>query len=301
MSLFNTLVVKSLPLVPKSIVKSVASRYIAGAHLSDAVATVQRLDKLGARSTVDVLGEFVSSRERAVHECAASSSVIDAIQTHNLPAYLSVKLTSLGLDIDDSFCYANIRGLVEKAHNIGSFVRLDMENSPYTTRTLDIYRKIRAEGFTNIGVVIQAYMHRSEQDIRELATLNADVRLCKGIYIEDSSIAFRERTEIQNNYKKLLRLLVEHNMNVHIATHDDVLIDDARDFIAKNNIAKDTYEFQMLLGVREEKRDAIIKEGHGMRIYVPFGEDWYGYSTRRLKENPQVAGYVMKAMFTGGK
>lgn len=301
MSLLNTAVVKTLPLVPKSIVKSVAKRYIAGDTLQDAVRTVQHLAVLGARSTVDVLGEFVSSRERAQHECAASSSVLDAIQSHSLPAYLSVKLTSLGLDIDDEFCYTNIRGLVEKAQRLGSFVRLDMENSPYTTRTLDMYRRIRAEGFTNIGVVIQAYMRRSEKDINELATLNADVRLCKGIYIEPEEIAFKDRTEVQNNYKRLLRLLFDKGMPVHIATHDDVLIDDARELIASESIAKERYEFQMLLGVREERRDAIIREGHGMRIYVPFGEDWYGYSVRRLKENPQVAGYVMKAMFTGGK
>jgi proline dehydrogenase len=301
MSLLNSLVVRSMPLVPKGIVKAVAKRYIAGDSLSDAVATVKSLASIGATSTVDVLGEFVSSRERAVHECSASSAVLDAIKEYSLPAYLSVKLTSLGLDIDDSFCYTNIKGLVEKAHSIGSFVRLDMENSPYTTRTLDIYKKIRAEGLDNIGVVIQAYMRRSEQDIKELSALKADVRLCKGIYIEPESIAFKGREEVQDNYKKLLRLLLEHGMNTHIATHDDVLIDFAREYISHKGINKEQVEFQMLLGVREEKRDSVIKEGHRMRIYVPFGEDWYGYSTRRLKENPQVAGYVFKAMFTGGK
>ncbi len=301
MSLFNSLVVKSLPIIPKSIIKQVAKRYIAGDALSDAVATVKRLQSVGAASTVDVLGEFVNSREQASRACGESSKVLDAIHVNGLPAYLSVKLTSLGFDIDDEFCASNLRSLLSSAKEKGMFVRLDMENSPYTTRTLDLYRRMRAEGFDNIGVVIQAYMRRSEQDIRDLAALNADVRLCKGIYIESADIAFKERAEIQDNYKKLLRLLIEQGMHVHIATHDDVLIDDAMKLIGETKLSKERYEFQMLLGVREERRDQIIKAGHPMRIYVPYGEDWYGYSTRRLKENPQVAGYVAKAMFGLGQ
>ncbi len=296
MSLFNTLVVKSLNVIPKSIIKQVAKRYIAGAVLDDAVTVAKQLQSKGAGATIDVLGEFVSSRERAQHECASSTKVLEAIANHKLPAYLSVKLTSLGFDIDDTFCASNLRSLLNTARERGLFVRLDMENSPYTTRTLDLYRRMRGEGFDNIGVVLQAYMRRSEQDIKDLAELKADVRLCKGIYIEPADIAFKERVEVQNNYKKLLRMLVERGMNVHIATHDDVLIDDAMQLIAQQNLPKQAYEFQMLLGVREERRDQIIAAGHPMRIYVPFGEDWYGYSTRRLKENPQVAGYVTKAL-----
>ncbi|MFN5866096.1 MAG: proline dehydrogenase family protein, partial [Candidatus Kapaibacterium sp.] len=166
----------------------------------------------------------------------------------------------------------------------------------YTTRTLDLYKRMRAEGFSNLGVVIQAYMRRSADDIRDLASLNADIRLCKGIYIEPAEVAYKERHEVQNNYKKLLRQILDAGLNVHIATHDDVLIDDALNLLSSNSVDKSRYEFQMLLGVREERRDAIIKDGHAMRIYVPFGEDWYGYSTRRLKENPQVAGYIAKAV-----
>ncbi len=300
MSLFNTLVVKSLPIVPKSIVHQVAKRYIAGDRLSDAVNTAKRLQALGAGSTIDVLGEFVSSRERAEHEFKASMGVLSAIAENKLPAYLSVKLTSMGLDIDDEFCAKNLRSLLESAKEKGLFVRLDMENSPYTTRTLNLYRRMRDAGFDNIGVVLQAYMKRSEQDIKDLVALKADVRLCKGIYIESPEIAFKERAEIQNNYKRLLRLLVENSMKVRIATHDDVLIDDAMNFISSQSVPASSVEFQMLLGVREERRDEIIRAGHAMRIYVPFGEDWYGYSTRRLKENPQVAGYVMKAMLGMG-
>jgi proline dehydrogenase len=300
MSLLNTLIVKTLPIVPKSIIKAVASRYIAGDSLSDAVRVSKELSTRGASATIDVLGEFVTSRDRSLHEWQAASSVLDAIHHNNLEAYLSVKLTSLGLDINREFGFANVRSLVEKANELGIFVRMDMENSPYTSITLDFYRRLRAEGFENIGIVLQAYMRRSEDDIRSLLPLKPSVRLCKGIYIESPEIAFKQPDEIRTNYKKLLRLLLDNGANVRIATHDDQLIDDAATFVTNNSIDKNQYEFQMLLGVREERRNEIIRSGFGMRIYVPFGSDWYGYSTRRLKENPQVAGYVLKAMFVRG-
>ncbi|MBI3258917.1 MAG: proline dehydrogenase family protein [Ignavibacteriae bacterium] len=300
MSLLNTLIVKTLPIIPKSIIKSVAKRYIAGDSLPDAVRVSKELSTKGASSTIDVLGEFVTSRERSLHEWQTASSVLDAIAQNKLDSYLSVKLTSLGLDIDREFGFANVRSLVEKAAELGIFVRMDMENSPYTSLTLDFYKRLRAEGFDNIGVVLQAYMRRSEDDIRSLLALKPSVRLCKGIYIESPEIAFKQPDEIRTNYKKLLRMLLDGGANVRIATHDDELIDDAIGYVTKNNLSKSQYEFQMLLGVREERRKEIIRSGFGMRIYVPFGSDWYGYSTRRLKENPQVAGYVLKAMFTGG-
>lgn len=299
MSLLNSLIVKTLPIVPKSIVKAVASRYIAGATLPDAVRVSKELAQKGASSTIDVLGEFVTSRERSVHEFETASSVITAMHDNSLQSYLSVKLTSLGLDIDQDFAFQNVRSLVKKAAGLGIFVRMDMENSPYTSITLDFYRRLRAEGFDNIGVVLQAYMRRTEDDIRSLLPLKPSVRLCKGIYIESPEIAIKEPDAIRANYKKMLRLLLDNGANVRIATHDDQLIDDAANYISTQNVSKSQYEFQMLLGVREERRNEIIRAGHGMRIYVPFGSDWYGYSVRRLKENPQVAGYVLKAMFTG--
>lgn len=299
--MLNELVAKALPIVPKPIVRVVSSRYIAGETVQDAVNTTHKLNSANAKATIDVLGEFVSSRTQAEQETAMSAKVLDAIGETGIKSGLSVKLTSLGLDIEDEFCYKNVLGLVKKAHDIKRFVRLDMENSPYTTKTIDIYKRLRSEGLSNTGVVIQAYMRRSEDDIKDLAKLGASVRLCKGIYIEPGDVAFQGRGEVQDNYKKLLRLLFDNDMYVGIATHDDVLLDDARNEIAKRGIKPDRYEFQMLLGVREQKRDALIKEGHPMRIYVPFGHDWYGYSVRRLKENPEVAGHIMKAMFTGGR
>ncbi|MFM6955580.1 MAG: proline dehydrogenase family protein [Ignavibacteria bacterium] len=298
--MLQSLIAASLPYIPKSIVKSVASRYIAGSTLEEAVRTVQLLAQKGASSTIDVLGEFVSTKERALHEFSSSKEVLNAIQQYGLPAYLSVKPTSLGLGIDPDFAYQQIRTLVEMARTFGAFVRMDMENSPYTTQTIDMYKKLRHEGFDNCGIVIQAYLYRSESDILSLLDLDPNIRLCKGIYRESPEIAYTNPDDIRNNYKKLLRLLLKHASKTGIATHDDILINDAMQVIASDAIPTNNYEFQMLLGVREERRDAILKAGHQMRIYVPFGEDWYGYSTRRLKENPQVAGYVFKAMFRKG-
>lgn len=299
MQLFNKLVVTALPLVPKGVVKAVAKRYIAGSELADAVQVTKDLMAKGAGSTIDVLGEFVTDRGRAVHETSMSHNVVEAIEAHRLDSYLSLKPTSLGMDIDLEFAYANISGVVAAARERGVFVRMDMENTPYTDATLDFYRRLRADGFDNVGVVIQAYLRRSEADIRSLLEYAPAVRLCKGIYVEDEAVAFKDADEIRANYRKLLRLLIDGGARPHIATHDEALIVDAESVVRERKLQREQYEFQMLLGVREDRRDQLINAGHRMRIYVPFGEDWYGYSTRRLKENPQVAGYVAKAMLTG--
>ncbi|OFZ19604.1 MAG: hypothetical protein A2X94_17335 [Bdellovibrionales bacterium GWB1_55_8] len=297
--MLNTLIARTLPMVPKSVVHFAAKKYVAGDTLEDAVRLVRSLNEKLITGTMDFLGEFVTDRKQAEFAAHMGHEILEAIHAHKLRSGLSVKLTCLGLDIDDEFCYENLRSLVFKAKELDLFVRVDMENSPYTTRTLALYRRILEEGFDNTGVVLQAYMRRSEQDIKSLAGLKAPVRLCKGIYREDPAIAFKDREEIRENYKRLLTLLFENGMHAAIATHDDPLLDFAREYIAKNSISKDRYEFQMLLGVRENKRDELVREGHKLRTYVPFGSDWYGYSIRRLKENPEVAGHIMKAFLKG--
>lgn len=299
MSLFNKLVVATLPAIPKSVVKIVAQRYIAGEKLSDAVRVTQQLMSKGASSTIDVLGEFVTTKERAVSETAAQSAVIDAIAENGLHSYLSVKPTSLGLDVDNDFAFENLTSLVRKAKGKGIFVRMDMENTPYTDITLDFYKRLRHDGFDNVGVVIQAYLKRSVQDIQSLLDFAPSVRLCKGIYVESADVAFKDAEQIRDNYKKLLSMLLNSGARAHIATHDELLISDAERQVAQHRPDGTDVEFQMLLGVREDRRDQLLKAGHAVRIYVPFGDDWYGYSTRRLKENPQVAGYVAKAFLTG--
>jgi proline dehydrogenase len=298
-SFFNKLVVATMPLIPKRVIQTVARRYIAGPHLQDAVRVTQRLQEQGATSTIDVLGEFVTDAARARHEAQMSADVLRAIRDYQLSAYLSVKLTSLGLDIDRDFAYDNVRTLVRQAAADGLFVRMDMENTPYTDITLEFYKRLRNDGFDNVGVVLQAYLYRTEADVQSLLEYSPSVRLCKGIYVEDASVAIKDPDGIRANYMKLLRLLLDGGARTHIATHDEPLIVDAERALAERKTPAEQYEFQMLLGVREDRRDALLAAGHAVRIYVPFGEDWYGYSTRRLKENPAVAGYVAKAIFTG--
>lgn len=297
MEWLNQLIIKTMPLVPKSIIRMVSKRYIAGEELMDAVRVTRELMSLGGMSTIDVLGEFVTNKEMALHEKMMCSKVLDAINEYRLDSYLSVKPTSLGLGIDFDFGYSNIRELVEKAAISGLFVRLDMENSPYTDATFDVFRKLRSEGFDNVGIVIQAYLFRSEKDIKNLADLKPSIRLCKGIYKEPATIAFQDREAIRSNYKKLLSLIMDLGLYPAIATHDEVLINFALEEVARRGFGRDNYEFQMLLGVRETQRDQLLSSGHRLRVYVPFGKDWYGYSSRRLKENPDIAGYIFKAIF----
>ena len=211
-------------------------------------------------------------------------------------AGLSLKPTSLGLGIDPAFGTENIREVVCRGRDLGIAVNIDMENTPYTDATLAVYRRLREDGFTNVGLVIQAMLRRSEQDVRELCAYKPVVRLCKGIYKEARAVAFAGREEVRANFRKLLRLMLDGGCYPAIATHDDPLVADARALIKERGLRPDQYEFQMLLGVKENLRRRILADGHHLRVYVPFGEDWYGYSTRRLKENPEMAGMIAKAV-----
>jgi proline dehydrogenase len=294
--MLNKMIVAAMPLVPKPIVKIIAKSYIAGPKLDDAVRVTQDLMKQGGMSTVDVLGEFVEDRARATHEKDESSLVLDAVSKNNLKTYLSIKPTSLGLGIDWDFGYGNISELAAKAKDLGIFMRLDMENSPYTDDTIKAYKKLREDGFDNVGTVFQAYMKRTEADIKSLIDYKPNLRLCKGIYVEDASIAYKDKEEIRDNYKMLLELMLDNGMYSGIATHDEPLIQFGEEQVKKRNLKKDQYEFQMLLGVREERRGKLLKAGYPLRVYVPFGEDWYGYATRRVKENPQMAGHIVKSI-----
>lgn len=294
---FNQLIIKTMPVIPKFIIKQVSRRYIAGDELDDAIRVTKQIMLLGGMTTIDVLGEFVNTREKALNEKSMCTKVLYAIKEYNLDSYLSVKPTSLGLGIDFDFGYLNIKDLVKKADELGLFIRLDMENSPYTDFTLNVFKKLRAEGFQNVGIVIQAYLYRSEEDIKRLSSLKPSIRLCKGIYKEPPSIAIQDREGIRTNFMKLLDLIMELDLYPVIATHDDVLISYALEQIYRRGLKKEDYEFQMLLGVREGRRNELLKDGHRLRVYVPFGKDWYGYSTRRLKENPDIAGCIFKAIF----
>ncbi len=296
--MINKLITAVLPLMPKSLVHVFAKKYIAGEQLTDAINTTRSFETLGGKTTIDVLGEFVTNKDAANHEKDMCLDVIDAIDKHKLPTYLSIKPTSVGLGIDYNFGFENIKELVTKAKSLGIFVRLDMENSPYTDDTLKAYKQLRGEGFDNVGFVIQAYMKRSYDDLNNLKDYKPNVRLCKGIYNEAPEIAYKDFHEIRENYKKLFHFMTDNDFFIGIATHDEFLIDFAEAEIKKRGMTDKNYEFQMLLGVKENRRNELLANGHNVRIYVPFGEDWYGYSIRRLKENPKMAGHIAKSIFT---
>jgi len=296
MNLFNELIVALIPFTPRAVVARFAKPYIAGEQLSDAVAAVHSINGAGAMATVDVLGEDISTRDEAVAARGECKRVLSAIAEQRLDANLSIKLTQLGLKIDTGFCRSNVEEILSAAKERNIFVRIDMEDHTCTDDTLRVFRDVR-KTFANVGIVIQAYLRRSENDIRQLIAERANVRLCKGIYSEPAEIAFKKRGEIQQNYLRLLRMLLETRTNVGIATHDDLLIEGAKNMIRELNLSRGEYEFQMLLGVRTEKRRSLIGEGHRLRVYTPFGKQWYAYSVRRLKENPQIAGYVFASMF----
>ena len=305
MNVFNQAVTWLLPVIPKPIVRKVSERYIAGSTLDDAVRTLSELNAKGAMATVDVLGEFIKTLEEARRNTRYCCEVIRRIHRDGLQGNLSIKLTSLGLAIDSDACETNVREILATARENGNkFVRMDMENSPYTTATIDLYRKLRKE-FSNVGVVLQAYLRRTLEDVDSLLADGAtngvptNVRLCKGIYVEAEAISFQDRKEIQDNYFVCLEKLFAAHAYVGIATHDDLLINGAKLLLKKYRLTNEEFEFQMLLGVRENVRETLIREGYRLRVYVPFGEDWYGYSLRRLKENPKMAGYIAKAVLTG--
>jgi proline dehydrogenase len=297
MNLLNRLVVAAIPLVPKSIVRIFASRYIAGETIADAIRCVRQLNREGVCATLDVLGEDITNNNEAVLSRSQSIEVLHTIAKEKLDSNLSIKLTSLGLKLGKHICTANVREILNVAKQYGTFVRFDMEDSSCTSDTIDIFQTMQKD-FPNIGIVLQSYMRRSEDDVKALMANRTNFRWCKGIYKEPPDIAFQGRKEVQDNFVKILELMLRNKCYVGIATHDSVLVDAANRLIKELGLKKNEYEFQMLLGVRPELRRKLVADGHKVRLYVPFGEHWYGYSTRRFKENPEVAGYVFKALFT---
>jgi proline dehydrogenase len=286
--------------MPKPVVGFFSKKYIAGETLQDAVDFVKKLNSKGIYATMDVLGESVANKSESIKCKNEALEVLDAIEKNKLMANLSIKPTQMGLAIDEQFAYEQILELVKKAAEYKNFVRIDMEDSPFTDKTLNLYKRI-FEHHKNVGVVIQAYMKRSMDDIIALNKIGTNYRLCKGIYVEPAAIAYKGKQEVRDNYLKLLDQLFKDGNYVGIATHDKPLIDAAYARIKEKNIPKERFEFQMLLGVREDLRDKINNDGYKIRIYVPFGKDWYAYSVRRLKENPSVAGTIAKSFLTFGR
>jgi proline dehydrogenase len=297
MNPISKVIANVIPIFPKKFVRIFANKYIAGDKLSDGINKVQELNRNNMIATMDVLGESIKDKKEAMQSKDESIEVLDAIGKHKLNSSLSVKLTMLGLQLDYDFCLSLFTEIAQYAKELNNFVRIDMEDSSVIDSTLQIYRDIRKQ-FDNVGIAIQVYLRRSEEDVVKLTDMNADFRLCKGIYIEPESIAFKKRNEIRENFLKLIQIVLEKKSYCGIATHDDYVIDGSKKIITELGLKKEDYEFQMLLGVREKLRDKIVAEGRKMKIYVPFGERWYEYSIRRFKENPNIVGQVLKALVT---
>jgi proline dehydrogenase len=291
-AIFDRALVRMLPAVPRPLVQKLSERYIAGPELKDARETVRRVNAEGKLGTIDVLGEEITNEAEAAAIVRAYQDVFADIEHCGLVSNVSVKLTALGLNLDYDVCRENLRVVVEDAASRSNFVRIDMEDSSTTDNTLRLYRELREQGHDNVGVVLQAMLRRTDDDIASLVELKPSVRICKGIYVEPPELAYQDFDEVRASYVRALEALLDAGSYVGIATHDEWLLDEGRRLVAERGLSRDEYEFQMLLGVRPRLEDGLVREGHRLRIYVPFGRHWYAYSLRRLQENPKIAGYI---------
>jgi proline dehydrogenase len=295
--LLDRALVRLLPAVPKPVVRRISERYIAGERLDDAVRVVRRLNAEGKLATIDVLGEEITNPDEARAIADAYREALDAFDRERLDSNISVKPTALGLKLGYDVCRENLTDLVEHAAGHDNFVRIDMEDSSTTDDTLRLYRELRATGHEQVGVVLQARLKRTLEDVRALAELKPNVRLCKGIYLERPEIAYRDYDAVRSNFTQALEALWDAGCYVGVATHDEYLLEQAQQGAARRGLGREDVEFQMLLGVRPALGDALVREGHRLRIYTPFGRDWYEYSLRRLQENPRIAGYIATDTF----
>lgn len=298
-NLFHRALLGTMPFVPRALIWRFSQRYIAGTHLQDACRAVAAMNATGCSGTMDVLGEDSTSEEQVAAAVDLYLQAIRGIHAASLNCGVSVKLSEMGLRFDVARCKEAMLVLLAAAREYGLFVRIDMEDSSVTEATLDIYRDLRQQ-FDNVGIVIQSCLRRSGGDIAELLINgSADVRLCKGIYVEPEEIAYCDADEIRDSFSELLDQLFEGRANrVGIATHDPILVARAEESIKNFGVDKDHYEFQMLLGVAGTLRRQLVDKGHPLRVYVPFGELWYNYSIRRLRENPHIAGHIIGNLFS---
>jgi len=294
MGLFNFLVSKTIMYIPSPIVYFFGKGYIAGQTLYDAVRVTRELNKKNIMTTIDILGEAITKKEEATFFKNECIKVLSTIDKEGLDANLSLKPTQMGLEIDRDFAFNNIKEIVSFAKDIGNFVRIDMEDSPWTDDTLIFYKKLREEFPGNVGTVLQSYLRRTPKDIDSLSDGLLNFRLCKGIYNEPRKIAYKDPYIINQNFIYSLDKMFQKGAYVGIATHDEKLIFESLRLIEKYGLKKEDYEFQMLLGVDEELRDIIVSAGHRLRVYVPFGQKWLAYSRRRLKENPNIAKHALR-------
>jgi proline dehydrogenase len=303
--MINQLITKMLPLMPKKLVWIFSRKYIAGETIDDAIRICRSLNDQKIKITIDLLGEFITRLDEATANKTAYLDIIERVEKEKIDGNYSLKPTSFGLLIDPEACYRNIREIVDKAAKHGNFVRVDMEDSQCTDLEIDLFRRLHHEFPNHVGLVLQAYMKRTHGDIKAMEDMHGNdhplnFRLCKGIYVEPEAIAYKKYQEINDHYLEDLEYIFQQGMYPGIATHDKPLVEGAFRLIEKYGVKKSKYEFQMLYGVTPELRKSIVDKGHTMRVYVPFGKEWFGYSTRRLKENPKMATHIIKALFVQG-
>lgn len=303
--MFNKLIANLLPYFPKKFVWLFSKSYIAGETTDDAIKASKLLNEKGMMVTLDVLGEFIKTLDEAKENKKQYLELIETSEKNKIDGNYSVKPTMFGLLIDKKVCYENIREIVKKAAGYNNFVRIDMEDSQCVVKEIELFRKLKNEFPYNVGLVFQAYMKRTLDDLKKLMDIHTEksplnYRLCKGIYVEPPEIAYKKYKEINEHFLEDLEFMFKNNVYSGIATHDKPLIEGAYKLIEKYNVPKEKYEFQMLYGVTPALRKSIIDKGHKMRIYVPFGKEWFGYSTRRLKENPKMTNHIIKAIFVKG-
>ena len=301
MGLLNRLVVGSAPLMPKFVIGRVASVYVAGDKLKDGLELAKKLNSKGFTATLDLLGEEVKNRKETNKIKQSYCDLLDGIANYGIDCNISLKLTALGLKIDEELCWDNLSVVLDKAREHKNFVRMDMEDSTVTDATIRMCKKGK-DYYPKCGTVLQAYMRRTSDDIDILKTHNANIRLCKGAYKESEEIAYQDYQEIRNNYMINSKKIMDNGIFIGLATHDEWLITKLEELIEKNNYKKSNYEFQALSGVPIDKTlERLIAAGHKVRYYIPYGPEWYAYSMRRMKENPDIWKYTLKAFFFRSK
>ena len=279
--------------------RRISTRFVAGTQVEDVLRATKAINQAGATVSIDNLGENVTNVEEARESAGLYHQLLDDIARLGLKANISLKLTHMGLDIDEKLARELVAGLVAKAASLRSFVRVDMEGSPYTQRTLDFVHELhRMPGNRGVvGTVIQSYLHRSEQDVNDLLAQGIRIRLCKGAYKEPPEIAFQKKSEVDANYVKLMKILMKSGIYHGLATHDEAIIKEAKAFATREKIARDSFEFQMLHGIRRDLQQQLVRDGWGMRVYIPFGTEWYPYFMRRLAERPANVFFIVKNFF----
>lgn len=303
MRIFNTMAARAIPLVPRSLIRKISRRYIAGATLAELIDRVRPLHAAGYRTTIDVLGEAAASPAEVAATATEYLALIDALHAGGLRAELSIKPSAFGLRFDATGCATQVRTILDVAATHGITACIDMEDTRCTQPTLDLFAQLEADG-CDVGIALQAYLKRSDSDAAALGQRRSRVRICKGIYAEaDEHLvagAARDRGAINGPFMRQVTNLLRAGSFVGLATHDASLIDALVAWIEHERIDASRFEFQMLLGVCEPLRERLRAAGLPVRVYVPYGQDWYGYSTRRIKENPRIAGYVLRALLSGG-